>query len=98
MNDIERYLVIPRKYIDQLRLDKRLLLQSIIDEIQNMRLNENKDIDPSYIVCKQNEPYAEQIWDLILKHNISNDIDDQMLVASSLELDNTVEELDDIDK
>ena len=67
MNNIERYLVIPRKYIDQLDLDMSLSLQGIIDEVQRLRLKENKDIDPSYIVCKQTEPYAEQVWDLILK-------------------------------
>ena len=98
MNNIERYLVIPRKYIDQLDLDMSLSLQGIIDEVQRLRLKENKDIDNSYIVCKQTKPYAEQVWDLILKHNVNNDIDNQMLLASSLELDNIVEELDDIDK
>jgi hypothetical protein len=76
MKNIEKYIVIPTKYLKYLSDEEIKSLRNVIGAIQDIRLTKNKNIDPSYIVCKESEPYAKEVWELILSN--TNTIDEQM--------------------
>lgn len=76
MKEEDKYLVIPLKYVDDLTEVEKKQLSGIIDMIKEIRILENKETDPRYIVCKESEPYAEDVWKLILNNKC--DLDSQM--------------------
>lgn len=80
MKDLERYIVIPTKYLKELSEASQFELSKIISTINNIRKTNGETENPSYIVCKDNEPYAELVWELILR----NTIDDQMVEAHDI--------------
>lgn len=90
MNELERYIVIPTKYLEFFSESETEGLKLVIEAIKSIRLAANKDVDPNYIVCKETEPYANTVWKLILRNQ--NQIDEQMTKAHE-ELD----ELNDIE-
>ena len=53
----EKFIVINKKHLQRLSTHSRDLLHEILSEIENP----NK-----YIVCNQDEPYAQFIWEAIL--------------------------------
>lgn len=87
MNEMERYIVIPTKYLEFFSESEKEGLKLVIDAVTSIRRASNKEVDPNYIVCKETEPYAQSVWNLILAGE--NLIDDQMKEAH--------EELDIID-
>jgi len=42
-------------------------LTFLIADINKERIRDNKKIDNKYIVCNQDEPYAELVWQIILQ-------------------------------
>ena len=88
MSELEKYIVIPTKYLHILSKDQRHVLADIADHISSARLRSNRDQNPEYLVCKTTEPYAEIVWGLI-KHDseVDNDsIDEQMAKAHQIDL------------
>ncbi len=79
MNEMERYIVIPTKYLEFFSESEKDGLSLVIDAVTSIRNASNKEVDPSYIVCKETEPYAEAVWNLILAEE--NLIDDKMAKA-----------------
>jgi len=68
----DKFIVINRKRFDE--IEGRTGAKNVIDKLQ-LALNDfsaiyeihmGKPIDQQYIVCNQDEPYAEKVWDLIL--------------------------------
>jgi len=91
MNEMERYIVIPTKYLEFFSESEKDGLSLVIDAVTSIRKASNKEIDPNYIVCKETEPYAASVWNLILAEE--NLIDDKMAKAH-LELDEIQDEED----
>lgn len=58
LGDIEEYLIPP----DKEALDEMLKM------IRAYRVSEGKPKTNSYVVVNEDEPYAEQVWELIQKH------------------------------
>ena len=93
MKELDKYFVIPVKYMANLDVTERKNLKNIILKIQALRFGLGKK-DPNYIVCKDSEPYASDVWELILsKQNVVDDISDQMMKAHD-----ELEELDELEK
>lgn len=57
----EKFIVINKKYIDRLPFELRLAFSFILKRVDNYIPRNNK-----YIVCNQDEPYAEEVWQAIL--------------------------------
>ena len=53
----DKFIVINKKHLVRLSCHSIDLLNEILSEIENL----NK-----YIVCNQDEPYAEQVWQIII--------------------------------
>lgn len=58
-----------KQFLDKHDKDEELLiaLQKIVEGIKQMRVKQGKNPDNNYIVCNQDEPYADDVWDLILQ-------------------------------
>ena len=63
----EKYLVLKLADIQKYILDSgdHVVLDSICAHIQEGRAKDGKP-DYHYVVVNDNEPYAEQVWDLVL--------------------------------
>lgn len=61
-------IVIPKKDFDKLSYGDRAAIGLALDNIERRRILEKKPsfTKNNYIVCNQDEPYAEAVWDLIL--------------------------------
>ena len=53
----DKFIVINKKHLQRLSTHSRDLLHEILSEIEN----QNK-----YIVCNQDEPYADMVWKIII--------------------------------
>lgn len=47
--------------------DLVIAIQEVVEGIKDMRKKLCKTPDNKYIVCNQDEPYADDVWDVILK-------------------------------
>lgn len=58
-----------KQFLENYDPDDELLnaLQDVVVGIQKMRIEQGKNPDNEYIVCNQDETYADDVWDLILK-------------------------------
>jgi hypothetical protein len=65
--DPDKYVVIPRKYLKLLALTHRVHLIGVLERVQKMRGRLTKEPDPAYYVCKQDEPYADKVLEIILQ-------------------------------
>jgi hypothetical protein len=62
----EKYIVIKSDYIAFLSRKHFDNLNKVLDEINRIRRNFGKVFLNKYIVCNIDEPYAEQVWKVIL--------------------------------
>ncbi len=64
----DKYLVLKLSDIDEtLDTIDKLELEVFTENIANKRMDKGKERIPKYIVVKDDEPYAEQVWELIRK-------------------------------
>ena len=78
--DQEKFIVINRKRFDELLASDptddswaakkkiRSLKVAIENFVYHYELTTGKKMDQKYIVCNQDEPYAEEVAEIILKH------------------------------
>lgn len=55
--EYDKFIVIKRADLCKLSVDQRSVLYDILEKVDN----QNK-----YVVCNQDEPYAEEVWQTIL--------------------------------
>lgn len=67
MRDLDKYTIIPNKYIELLPIDMKKNLDAIINMVIEVRLVLGKDTDPKYYVCKTTEPYSNSVIDMIME-------------------------------
>jgi len=67
--EVEKYLIFKSEDINNLRGNKefRCALETIIRYYHGYRDKHGKSIRNKYIVCNQDEPYAENVWRIILE-------------------------------
>ena len=62
------YVVIPRKYVSRLPQTYRTQLMFILEKVHLMRQKEGESgPSPKYYACRQDEPYAGAVKELILR-------------------------------
>jgi len=62
-------LIIPEKYQEEmfaLKPELEPLLNNISEFVAAFRAEKGKKPYPEYIICNQDEPYAEEVWKVIL--------------------------------
>ena len=62
-----KYIVIKTQDFKNLSMTNRGALIGVLDKIQRDRLALGKDPEPKYYVCNQDEPYAIDVLNTILK-------------------------------
>ena len=62
LDDIKKYLT----------LSQKLILKEILQYLEEARFNEGKK-NNDYIICNQDEPYSNDVWDIIIKGEINKD-------------------------
>lgn len=64
-------LIIPTKDMNEFfgdgRLDKKLMLDNLNQEYAKYRISTGRKPYNKYIICNQDEPYAEKVWQTILE-------------------------------
>jgi len=64
--DLDRYFIIPTKYLKLLSETQLNNLAEIELTVKNVRTALGKLEEPEYYVCKQEEPYADSVRDMIM--------------------------------
>ena len=63
----DKYIVIKREDISlHLTGFQAMLLEDLLNDLKEDRERNGKNTDNKYIVCNQDEPYAEPVWQIIL--------------------------------
>lgn len=62
----DRFVVIPRKYVERLSMTARLYLTQMVRQVRAMREQDGKTGEPLYYVVNRDEPYAEDVLSTIL--------------------------------
>jgi len=63
--DRDKYCVIPTKYIELLTRAQKKKFLEVLGVVTEIRKVLGKEVDPSYYVCKHDEPYSESVRDMI---------------------------------
>lgn len=64
-----KFVVLKSEDIDKVANKNEIAtLNSLSLKINNMRFNEGRTTNPEYLVVNKDEPYAEQVLHLIIKH------------------------------
>jgi len=80
----DKFVVISRKdIIDYFTWPEAVELSTLLKKIQRRRKEDGKAIN-SYIVCNQDEPYAEEVWQLILKGESANEKKDKNKIKTKV--------------
>lgn len=66
---VKKFVVIPLKYLNRLSPIFQQAIQGIDDRITKMRLLEGKNVNSEYIVINTDEPYIQEIIEVMKKHN-----------------------------
>lgn len=74
MMEIDKYLIMPTKYVQLLNREQLNNLNEIVETVTKLREALGKDLDPRYYVCKQNEPYAQSVHDMIIEGERSKEL------------------------
>ena len=67
-----KYIVIKMADLDKISKQMRqnnwdVHLENILEAIRILRDNDGRPTDNKYIICNQDEPYAEKVWQTILE-------------------------------
>ena len=63
----DKFLVIPTKYLPRMSRTIRFQLKYILTQLESIRRRDgNENMRPEYYVVNQDEPYADQVLDIIL--------------------------------
>jgi hypothetical protein len=62
----EKFLVFHKKDLIGITPTQVAVLNEIDELVQLNRMKRNASQFPKYIVCNEDEPYAEKIWEIIL--------------------------------
>ena len=63
----DKFLVIPTKYLSRMSRTTRGQLKYILTQLEAIRRRDgNENTRPKYYVVNQDEPYSEQVLDIIL--------------------------------
>lgn len=62
----DKYIVIKKEDLKELSLLIMINLETLLRTIASNRENDGRPTDNKYIVCNQDEPYAELVWQIIL--------------------------------
>ncbi len=62
-----KYIVFKIEDVEGLSPRQRRQLNSIHEQIQIMRRKQGRPEKNRYVICNQDEPYAEELWQLIIR-------------------------------
>jgi len=63
----DKYIIIPKKYLEKMALTHRHRIVTLLERMAAMRISEGKDPNPGYFICNQDEPYALDVLNVILR-------------------------------
>lgn len=62
-----KYVVLGYEDLEKLPFVDQTALASLIEHTTRLRASEGRNPSPLYFVCNQDEPYAEEVWQVILR-------------------------------
>jgi len=85
MEQFERFkfIVLPTKYTEHMSGKNRMRLRWICRDIEKQRRKLGKDPDPRYYVCNIDEPYSEQVIEIIMNGENSKDKSAQLFLSEA---------------